>query len=188
MSNVNSEVVEDSHRQPVWHVIVLNVFVPYLYGAWWFYKNWKALADAAKEEQDKPELRPFFKSSPVLRTLGMMVPLLNVYLAFKFFQDIASIYPSQTAPQRKHPTQAALLLTVALFGLLYLYRLPDGYYLLYLTACLPLALGQKWLNDYWLSTEDSPLFVRQTFTALELTALILGAAFFGLIVTHLMAF
>jgi hypothetical protein len=187
MSNINSEVVEDSHRQPVWHVIVLNIFVPYLYGAWWFYKNWKALASAAKEVQEKPELRPFFNTSPVLRTMGMMVPLLNIYLAFRFFKDIASIYPFQTAPQRKHPSLAAFLLTVALFGLLLLGKLPDGYYLFYLTACLPLALCQKWLNDYWQSKEESTLSVRQTFTALELTALILGAALLGLIVTHLMA-
>jgi hypothetical protein len=58
----------------------LNAMSLNLYGIYWHYRTWKDM---------QGKVWPV-NISPGLRTLGLFVPLLNIYINYKFFEDILS--------------------------------------------------------------------------------------------------
>jgi hypothetical protein len=74
-------------------------------------------------------------------------------------------------------------MTGTMVALLYLFKLPGLFYLLYLSGVLPLAAAQYMLNRFWETIEDPALSIRQAFSVGELAALIVGSLFLGLVVT-----
>lgn len=119
---------------------------------------------------------------PILLTLGMFVPLLNLYLAFELFNQIARIEPDKKTYRAKHPKITAGLLLGAMFALYMLGNLPSTLFLLSLSSFAPMAVAQHWLNGYWKQHEPSDSLVRQAFSSLELCAVIFGSLLLGLIV------
>jgi len=185
-----AELQEDfveSKQQPLWHVAVLNVMTLFAYSIFWFFKTWTQLADEANTKADDNAESPLARLkgvSPMLRTIGGVIPIVQIWLSIDLFRSIASLSPTVNAWHRINPLAAGALLTAALYGLLSLYKLPGAFYLLYLLAAVPLTIAQGWLNQYWRSVEPKDLLVRHAFSVGELVALIAGAILLGLNVTH----
>lgn len=183
---------KESRRQPVWHVIVLNVFTMFLYSLMWFYKNWSELTAYAREEidsvpldeQTRKALESIKTNKPLLWTALLAFPGIQMYAAARFFAKLVSI----AAPPgffKTHRWLSGILLTAAMVGLLCFAELKGAPYLLFLTAALPLAFAQSILNGFWKRVEPDGLLVRHAFTPGELFALIIGSLGLGLVVTGL---
>ena len=187
--------LQESRRQPVWHVIVLHILTLATYSPFWFAKNWSLLIHAQKLTQGEEgaderlvsytggdELAGVKGKDPILLTIGMFVPLLNLYLAFELFNQIAKLEPDKTVFRAQHPKLSAALLLASMFGLYMLGNLPSTLFLLCLSSFLPLALAQHWLNQYWNQHEPADSMVRQAFSTIELLAVIFGSLLLGLLV------
>lgn len=178
----------ESKAQPLWHVVVLNVVTMSAYSIVWFWKTWRDLADHANAiDMDlpaNPALLKLRNTSPILRTMGVLVPIWQLYLTSTLFSAIAQLYPAPDTFAHKNPIATGMIMTLVMFGCLSLYRLPGAFMLLFLLYVTPLVIAQKWLNDYWKTQEPPNTLVRQAFSAGELAGLILGAVLLGLIVTH----
>jgi hypothetical protein len=177
-----------SKAQPLWHVIVLNVLTLSAYMLVWFWKTWRDLADHANaidmDVPSNPALLKLRNISPVLRTLGGLVPILQLFLTSVLFTRIAALYPEPDSIAHKNPIASGMIMTLLVFGCLSLYRLPGPFMFLFLLYVAPFVVAQKWLNAYWRSQEPPNAILRQAFTAGELTGLILGAVLLGLMVTR----
>jgi hypothetical protein len=187
--------LQESRRQPVWHVIVLYILTLGAYWPFWFAKNWSLLIHAhklanAEESADErlvaytgtSELIAVERKDPILLTIGMFIPFFDLYLAFRQFNLIARIEPDKSTFRALHPRMTATLLLLAMIGLSTLFVLPQTLYLLYLTSCAPLAIAQHWLNQYWQQHEPPDSLVRQAFSSIELLCVIFGSLWLGLIV------
>lgn len=187
--------LQESRRQPVWHVIVLHILTLATYSPFWFAKNWSLLIHAQKlaagEEGADERLVPYTGGEelegvrgrdPILLTLGLFVPLLNLFLAFQLFTQIARIEPNKDTYRAKHPRITAGLLLAAMFALYMLGNLPSTMFLFCLLSFVPMAVAQHWLNQYWKQHEPPDSLVRQAFSSLELCAVIFGSLLLGLIV------
>ncbi len=175
-SNNNQNPV--SLQQPVWHVVALCVLTCFAYCFYWFYKTWRNLAASGGK---RPETAKYAEISPLLRTIGLFVPILHVWLSFNLFSGIAKLYPNKTSTVSQKPNWSAALLVLAMIGFIYLTKLPGAWYFLSLGACIPLAVAQSWLNAYWQSLETKEILIRQAFTGKELVAIICGSLLLGLI-------
>ena len=187
--------LQESRRQPVWHVIVLFILTLGAYWPFWFAKNWSLLIHAHKlangeESADerlvaytgKDELVAVQNKDPILLTIGMFVPFFDLYLAFRQFNLIARLEPDKTALHAQHPRIAATILLISMIGLSTLFVLPQTLYLFYLSSCAPLVIAQHWLNQYWKQHEPPDSLVRQAFSSIELLCVIFGSLWLGLIV------
>ena len=213
-------------------MVVLRVLTCFGYVFYWFYKNWRDLQMAAssdcgpgREQQspaaesprsagvippaEQPELERFREISPPLRTVGLILPLINflfgivlpaglviglgvlfsagaVFLAATLIASIAAISPSHGSFPRCHPRLATAFVLIALIGAMALARLPDPFWLLSLAGSIPLAIVQSWLNSYWRSVEPPSLLVRHAFSGKELVTIIIGSLLLGLIIAGMM--
>ena len=63
-------------RDPVF-VVVVSFITMYLYGLYWFY-------------QTRAELNELVKgtTSPLLWTIGLFIPLVNIYVLWKYCEDV----------------------------------------------------------------------------------------------------
>jgi hypothetical protein len=101
----------------------------------------------------------------------------------------AQLVPERESFVRKN-SQFSGFVVALLFGSLTLLNanllkwLPEPLHLLYLSSSLPLAAVQIWLNSHWKIVEDNKRIARQAFSPLELVAIVLGAAWIGLVVIH----
>lgn len=180
----------ESSIQPLWHVLVLTMMTMFAYSIIWIFKTWKELADYANErhqasETDSEPLSHFRKVSPVLRTLGSVVPWLQIYMLTVLFVRVAQLHPNKNSPVSRYPIPAGILLTASGFGLMHLASLPEPFRMLYLLSAIPFVVAQAWINAYWRTQEPPGLVVRQAFTAGELGLLIFGSILLGLNVIHI---
>jgi hypothetical protein len=199
---IASEVVAqpESNQQPIWHVIILHVFTMFAYSLVWFYKNCSQLSALAQkvesgeatieDHQTRVALKTLTRIHPALFTFGLLIPAVQFVLPTIFFRTVARLYPVEQSLVKRYSWLVAIALTALMVGLLCLSKLPDAklpeaFYLLYLTAALPLAAAQFLLNAFWRSIEPQDRMLRQAFTGLELAMLILGSVWLGLVVTHL---
>lgn len=191
----------ESRQQPLWHVFVLNVITMTAYSLVWFYKNWRDLALEAQRVSLQleggggaaPELVTASESqriiikynniNPLLRTFGLILPGLQIYLAMDLFKDIARLLPNEESPVRRKPLLSSTILMTVTVVLFSLSCLPGPLFLLFLTAGFPISVAQSWLNEYWLSVEPKGKIVRQAFSIGEIIAIILGGSLLGLVVT-----
>lgn len=178
----------ESKAQPLWHVIVLNVVTMSAYSIVWFWKTWRDLADHANainmDLPANPALIKLRNTSPILRTMGALVPILQLFLTSVLFTRVAQLYPRPDSLVHKNPIATGIVMTLIMFGCLSLYKLPGPFMMLFLLYVVPFVIAQKWLNEYWETQEPPNSLVRQAFSAGELAALILGAVLVGLIVTR----
>lgn len=187
--------LQESRRQPVWHVIVLHILTLAAYSPFWFAKNWSLLIHAQKlaageESADErlvayngsDELNGVKGKDPILLTIGMFVPLLNLFLAFQLFSQIALLDSNKASYRAQHPKITAGLLLLGMIALYGLGKLPSTLFLLCLTSFIPMSIAQHWLNQYWKQHEPPDSLVRQAFSSLELCAVIFGSLLMGLIV------
>jgi len=177
----------ESKAQPLWHVIVLNALTLSTYTIIWFWKTWRDLAEHANsidlDAPADPAILKLRNASPTLRTLGALVPVLQLYLTSMLFTRAAELYPRKNSIVHKFPIATGMLMTLVMFACFWLYKLPGAFMLLFLLYIGPFVLAQSWLNAYWKTQEPPDTLVRQAFSASELACLILGAVLLGLIVT-----
>ncbi len=178
----DDQAVCESLQQPLWHVVVLAVLTCSAYLFYWFYKNWRDLsAQAGRAAGAGCQLSRFENVSPLLRVIGLVVPVLNIYLAATQIKGIAELVPNSRSFPRRHPLLASALVVGGIIVLQLLSRLPGPLFLLSFSACLPLACAQHWLNDYWRSVESPGLPVRYAFTIKEMVVIIAGSLWLGLV-------
>lgn len=182
-AQLDQVLTKDSLRQPLWHVVVLTILTCSAYPFYWFYKNWRDLSAQASQLEDGSgsQLARFRNISPLLRTIGLFVPVVNIYLALMQFKGIAALYPAEDSIQCRHPLFVASIALAAFIGLQYLALLKGPLYLLSFSAAIPMAAVQYWLNAYWRSIEDPQLPVRYAFSVKELVAIVIGSLWLGLI-------
>ena len=164
----SSEQQEESRRQPVWHVIVLSSFTMFAYSIVWFFKNWYQLSALSKHETSLPvdeettaALKSWASKNAYLQTLGLLIPLWQLCVTTRFFADILRLYPEPLPLLKQQPLLGGALMTGTMVALLYLFKLPGLFYLLYLSGVLPLAAAQYMLNRFWETIEDPALSIRQ---------------------------
>jgi hypothetical protein len=194
---IASEVVAqpESNQQPIWHVIILHVFTMFAYSLVWFYKNCSQLSALAQkvesgeatieDHQTRVALKTLTRIHPALFTFGLLIPAVQFVLPTIFFRTVARLYPVEQSLVRRYSWMVAIALTASMVGLLCLAKLPNAFYLVYLTAFLPLAIAQHLLNAFWKSVESEDKVLRQAFSGGELAMLILGSVWLGLVVTGL---
>ncbi len=66
-------------RDPVF-VVVVSFITMYIYGLYWFYKTRDELNGLVNG-----------KTSPLLWTLGLFVPFLNIYVLWRYCEDIETV-------------------------------------------------------------------------------------------------
>lgn len=189
-----TEFVRESKRQPVWHVFVLHILTLSAYSLVWYYKNVRDIHEFAKEaaqdtagtrsEQFGAVIKRYEKTQPFLRSAGLVVPLLQLYLVGQFFKDCAELYPVKESFVSQKSLLSGIILTVLMVGLFWLYKLPGAFFLLFLLSAIPMAIAQSWINAFWSAVEEKEkdLMIRHAFSAGELVSIIVGSMVFGLIV------
>jgi hypothetical protein len=63
-------------RDPLF-VVVVSFFTVYIYGLYWFYKTREELNELTGG-----------KTGPLLWTVGLFVPLVNIYVIWKYCEDL----------------------------------------------------------------------------------------------------
>ncbi|HEY9870492.1 MAG TPA: DUF4234 domain-containing protein [Candidatus Obscuribacterales bacterium] len=210
--NQHAEItLRESLRQPAWHVIALSVLTCCSYLFYWFYKTWRDLQAYAHDRATDPgsPLSHFAGISPPLRTLGLLLPLVNflfgiilprllvltmgvmfsilaLYFCVTLIYGIARLHPNAASFARRRAPLATGLIVLGLVGFTSLAKLADPFWLLSFGCCVPLAIVQSWLNAYWRSVEDTELAVRQAFTIKEILAIIVGSLLLGLVLANLL--
>jgi hypothetical protein len=184
-ASIDPRDVPDSKQQPVWHVMVLGGLtcgLPYI--IYWAYKTWRDLKNealAAPVSQTAP-LSAFVKVNPLLQALGLLVPILNLYLLAQLVLGVANLDPKKDSVFSRKPLLTCLLVVGSFLMIPSLARLPGSFYMLSLLCPIPLALVQHCLNRYWRSVEPEDMSVRHAFSLGEMAAIILGAGLLGLVV------
>lgn len=139
------------------HLITLWVLTLGAYSFYWFYRNWRDLA-----ELSGAPIRPGW------RTLGLIVPFVNVVLVYNLFKTVA-LFTSEDGEEFEYPP---IFLTAAYFLLVALGNLSQfpAFSLLTVVVVLPL---QNALNRSW-SRREPGLQIREEFVGYELV--IIGVA------------
>ena len=131
----------------------------------------------------------FALARPILTTALFAIPIVNLLVLLGFAHMSAQLVPDRDSFVRKN-SQFSGFVVALLFGALTLLTvnlvkgLPEPLHLLYLSSSLTLAAVQTWLNRHWKLVEDNKRLARQAFSPLELVAILIGAAWIGLIVIH----
>jgi hypothetical protein len=131
-------------------------------------------------------LQIFSRVSPGLRGIGMMVPILQIYLAATLTIGISNLLPDENSFPRRNPLGATLLIAGAFVGSLSLGYLPQAWMFFATVAMIPIAVLQHWLNKYWLSVESEDLLVRHGFNLWEMLTIIVGAMLMGFVIAGFM--
>ncbi|MFN8657800.1 MAG: hypothetical protein U0105_15780 [Candidatus Obscuribacterales bacterium] len=180
----------DSLKQPAWHVLVLCWVTSIAYLIYWSYKNWRDFSkqaalvsgDAAQSEA----LKPFKDISPLLRSIGLFVPVLNLFLIVTQFLSIAQLVPDEKSLPRRSPLLAAGIIFGSFISLTFLFCFPPPFFFLGLLSAIPFAFVQHWINQYWDSVEPSGRAMRHAFSVKELIVIIFGGMLQGLTVAGYM--
>jgi len=148
---------EYSRVQPSARLVLLTVLTLGLYQFYWFHRNWTRLRDEFGEPL-----------SPGWRTLGLLVPFVNIVLVHQQFRMLARALRRAGAAANYSPA----LLTAAFFALAFAANV-SGLWPLSLLTVLPLIPVHEAMNGYW-STVDRDRPVREGFSPGELAAMTAG--------------
>jgi len=134
--HIYPDLQEDAYSfyQPVWQFVVLSILTLGIYDIYWYYKNWKHL-----------KAIQFSNFSPVLRTIGLLIPIVNFFIIYKAHKDYRYLIIEKGINRDIYPGLIVLVIAIS-FALT---RLPDPYWLLCFIATIPLAIVQDILNELW---------------------------------------
>ncbi len=149
---------EFSHAQPIRHLVWLAILSFGLYELYWFYRNWRAIKEHGAHE-----------FSPGWRTLGLFVPIVNVFMVYHMFRLAYALAGSS----ERRPAFTPGRQTLAYFLLVALANVPGPLWPLTFLTVLPMIPVQVELNRYWASRQPGQP-VRETFNAVETVILALG--------------
>jgi hypothetical protein len=152
--------------QPVWHFIVLSILTFGIYDIYWYYRNWKYIV--------------VYKSlgiSPGWRTVGLFVPILNLFLIYGAHKDYKNLIREEGINRDIYPGRITLVIVIT--GILT--RLPDPFWLLCFLATIPLAIVQGILNELWRKVQPDRIH-RSNFLGRQIFLRVLGIIFWLLII------
>jgi len=151
--------LEFSFSQPPLHLALLSLCTIGVYEIYWFYRTWKQLKQQAGDQ-----------ISPGWRTVGLFVPILNIYLVYKLFDRISDLrLQSGVGPMFAPGWLTAFYLIWCLT-----YRLPDPAWLVSLASFVPLLVAQNALNELWGSLQPGRP-VRTWLSVWEIALIVVGA-------------
>ena len=127
-------------------------------------------------------LASFKDASPFLRAFGVMIPYLNAYLFFTLTLGIARLQSAKSFAG-DHPIICSTLIVFAWITLSMLSVLPGAYFFLFSLCAIPLAFVQHWVNKFIDTKEEKGLLMRHGFTGGEMVVVIVGALWFGYLVS-----
>ncbi len=127
-------------------------------------------------------LASFKDASPFLRAFGVAIPYLNAYLFFTLTLGIARLQTAKSFAG-DHPIICSTLIVFAWITLSMLSILPGAYFFLFSLCAIPLAFVQHWVNKFIDSKEEKGLLMRHGFTGGEMVVVIVGALWFGYLVS-----
>ncbi|TFH22961.1 MAG: DUF4234 domain-containing protein [Myxococcales bacterium] len=139
------------------HLVTLWVLTLGAYSFYWFYRNWRDLAEITDDE-----------IHPGLRTLGLVVPFLNIYLAYQHFRLVGEL----TAADGDRLGYDPGVLTALFFSLVAVGNL-FALWPVSLLAALVTVPVQSALNRIWARREDG-LPVRESFEMYEVAIMMAG--------------
>lgn len=173
------QIVEKySNAQAPWRLVLLSILTFTVYEIYWFYRNWKHL-----------KIHKNLNISPGWRTVGLFIPIYNIFLIYRQFIDIRDLAKQASCETYSSPggiTFGYIFLSGISFKLsLYEWKLtaPEellgitiGGLLIDLLAVWLLVDVQKTLNAYW-KKEQPILEMRTKFSGGETTLLVIGGIF-----------
>lgn len=164
-----------SYAQPIWHLVILSIITFAVYEIYWFYRNWKHLKEYKHLD-----------ISPGWRTVGVFVPILNIFLVYNQFKNIRDISKEVGIVTYSSPGWLAIgyfvLSGISLRLTVKTWNWTDPASVLGITlialfidllAIWILVIVQKTLNRYWTS-EQPVLKIRSKLSGKEITALVVG--------------
>jgi hypothetical protein len=171
----SNTTVKYSYAQPVWKLVLLSLLTLNLYHFYWFYRNWKHI-----KSHTGADIRPG------LRTIGLLVPILNFFLVYDQFEDIHALStPKGMAAMYRRYSPLGLMLIYVLINSLRAPLFPDPWSWLALLGFIPLIFVQQALNDYWQREQpDHP--VRRRLSGPEMGVLALGGVWVVLVVVGIL--
>ncbi len=134
-----------SNAIPLGQLLLLYITTLGLYFFYWFYQTNKLLYGC-----DKTDNRPLF------RTLGLLVPILNIYLVWKLLTDIQKTTQQAGVKNFKYPGLLTLFFIIGSS----LYRLPGLFSFSGFVSVIPVLFAQQTLNVYW--RKEQPHLVEKT--------------------------
>lgn len=148
-----------SNTLPIGHFIILWLLTLSMYQAVWFGKNWFEL----KKHKN-------LDINPILRIIGLFIPILNFYLIYDQFAGIRKIAQGAGVKILYSPILISVVFILMLMGI----QLQSPFNILVpLMGFLPLICVQKTLNAYW-EKEQPHLKTRSYFTKFEIIMMVLG--------------
>lgn len=160
-----STIQQFSNAQPVWHLVILSIATFGLYEVYWFYRNWKQF-----------KLHKNLDISPGWRTVGLLVPIYGLVLAYEQLRDIKDF--TRAAGINKTYSPGWTLFTWLMLGALGL--LPNPLSLLSPLSVLPLTTVQNVLNSYW--EKEHPVLIEKTeLSRGQIALLIIGVIWWALV-------
>ena len=155
-----------SNAQPVWHYVLLSLATFSLYNIYWFYRNWKHL-----------KLYEGWDISPGWRTIGLFVPILNLFLLYGLLKHIRDYAESAECETLYSAGWIMLgwLLSNALGWL------DDPWLFLSLLSVWPIGVVQGVLNSYW-NKKQPHLTARTKLSGTQIAILLIGGIFWALFI------
>jgi hypothetical protein len=162
-----------SNVQALWRLFILSFMTFNIYHIYWFYRNWRDLKNHRKLDD----------YSPILYTIFLLVPMLNIYFIYSQFKDIQEF--AKQAGSQTYTSPGGLtffyvflrFIEVISFKVVNPSTHPIDYLLLsiflLLSSTVVLGIVQNTLNIFW-KKEQPELKIRQQFTKKEMACLIIG--------------
>lgn len=148
-----------AYSQPVWHFILLSVLTLGIYDVYWYYRNWKYLAEFKKLD-----------ISPGWRTAGLFVPILNLFLIYGAHKDYRDLIKEEGLNREIYP--GLIIVVIIIAGLIT--NLPDPFWLISFLATIPLAIVQGILNELWRKVQPE-LIHKTNFRGRQIFLMVFGA-------------
>jgi len=174
-TSVSGELLTHSYAQSPWRLVLLSILTFTIYEIYWFYRNWKHLKNNKNLD-----------ISPGWRTVGLLVPIYGIVLAYRQFSDIRDFASQSGCETYSSPGLLAfgyMLLTGISFRIsMYEWNLTDSREALGLTLVSLLvdllAIGilvvvQRTLNAFW-EKEQAELKMRSKFSGREMALIVIG--------------
>jgi len=162
-----------SNVQALWRLFILSFMTFNIYHIYWFYRNWRDLKNHKKLED----------YSPILYTIFLLVPILNIYFIYSQFKDIQQLAKQAGCETYTSPGGLTFLYVFLKFTEVFSFKVvnptthPIDYLILsiflLLSTTVVLGIVQNTLNIFW-KKEQPELEIRQQFTKKEITCLIIG--------------
>jgi hypothetical protein len=162
-----------SNVQAPWRLVILSFMTFNIYQLYWFYRNWRDLKNHKKLED----------YSPILYTIFLFVPILNIYFIYSQFKDIQEFAKQSGCKTYASPGWLTFFFVFLKFIEFVFLRVveastnPIKYLIVFISLLLSttgvLVIVQNTLNNFW-KKEQPELEIRQEFTKKEIVCLIIG--------------